>query len=93
MERYGVSRREHRNVAQSGATKTANLDRILSAVFDLLLGFPDPRQGPESPFPEKEGFGVQKPPFPFALMQAGERSFLSENPQFPVAPWRKKGTF
>ena len=28
---------------------------------------PDPRQGPESPFPGKEGFGVQKPPFPLGL--------------------------
>ena len=25
------------------------------------------RQGPESPFPGKEGFGVQKPPFPLVL--------------------------
>ena len=25
---------------------------------------PDPRQGPEFPFPGKEGFGVQKPHFP-----------------------------
>ena len=48
------------------------------------LGSPDPRQEPESPFSGKEGFGAQKPLFPFALTQAGKGSFLSKIPVSPV---------
>ena len=57
----------------------------ISSLFALQLQFPcssnklqyknwdspDFRQGPESPFPGKEGFGVLKPPSPVALTQAG----------------------
>ena len=39
---------------------------------------PDPRQGPESPFPGKEGFGVQKLPFPLVL----EKEFSVEKIPF-----------
>ena len=41
---------------------------MLGAHMGCLFWYsPDPRQGPESPFPEREGFGVQKPPFPLVL--------------------------
>ena len=55
---------------------------------------PDPRQGPESPFPGKEGFGVQKPPFSLALTRPGKGGvFCQKIPIFPVFPCRKKGIF
>ena len=60
--------------------------------FAVFLFCPT-RQGPESPFPGKEGFGVQKPPFPLALTRPGKGSFLSKNPHFPCVPLEKKGGF
>ena len=53
---------------------------------------PNPRQGPESPFPGKEGFGVHKPPFPVALKKAGKGSFRS-NPFCMCSLAEKRGFF
>ena len=51
---------------------------------------PDPRQGPESPFPGKEGFGVQKLPFPLVLEKGG---FCQKIPFFLQGNTSKMGIF
>ena len=38
----------------------------------LGLGFPRTQTGPRIPFPGKEGFGVQKHPFPLGLEMPGK---------------------
>ena len=57
------------------------------------IGIPlTPKQGPESPFPGKEGLGAQEPPFPFALTRAGNGSFQHEKKDvLPVFPCRTRG--
>ena len=47
---------------------------------------PTPDGAPNPHFLQKEGFGVQKLPFPLALTQPGKSSFLSKNPNFPCVP-------
>ena len=51
---------------------------------------PDPRQGPESPFPGKEGFGVQKPPFPLVLEKG---VFCQKSPFFSTRKHIENGNF
>ena len=53
-------------------------------------GSPDPRQGPESPFSGKEGFGVQKTPISPSFCKG---SFLSRKPLFCVREHLKIGIF
>ena len=54
-----------------------------------LLRF-DPRQDPESPFPGKEGFGVQKPQFP---LKGWEKGVFGPKIQFSVCSLVEKRGF
>ena len=56
----------------------------------MVCDSPDPRQGPESPFPGKEGFGVQKPPFPLGLAKG---VFCKKIPFFSTREHRENGDF
>ena len=58
------------------------LNYLNLVTMDYHYDSPDHRQGPESPFSGKEGFGVQEPPSPSALRRAGKGSFRSKNPHF-----------
>ena len=55
-----------------------------------LWDSPDPRQVPESPFPGKEGFGVQKPPFPSP--SHGPENGVEKSP-FPLCSLAEKRGF
>ena len=54
---------------------------------------PDPRQGPESTFPGKEGFGVLKHPFPVALTKGGKGSLRSKKSPFSMPLENERGFF
>ena len=56
----------------------------------LFCDSPDPRQGPESPFPGKEGFGGPKTPI---SPRSGKGSLLSKIPFFSTREHIEKGDF
>ena len=82
--------------AESWGWGSFPLFQILSLRFNFCVNgwdSPDPRQGPESPFPRKEGSGVQKPPFPLALTRPGKGRFFVKKSPFSLCSLVEKGGF
>ena len=64
---------------------------ILGNLNTQACDSPDPRQGPESPFPGKEDFGVQKTPIPSPLQRVEKGVSVQKSPFSMCSLVEKKG--
>ena len=67
--------------------------RITLICSDLYWDSADPRQGPESPFPGKEGFGVQKPPISPRPYKGWKRELSVQKSPFSMCSLVEKRDF